>query len=263
MKPQLHIRCADRTIGTIASQQFGVVARRQLLQAGVSPQQIKARLRNGRLLQVHRGIYLVGHGARAARAHETAALLACGPKAVLSHRSAAALWDLLPYPPAAPVCITLPVERSARRAGIVIHRAALTRADVRRRHGLLVTSPPRTVLDLAGETKRSGRPGAALAPARLDELELLVAEAQFRRLAREHELREQLERNPNKPGTIALRAVLAIPGGPRRTRSPGERAMLRLLRERAITGYEVNVKIGGYEVDFLWRDLSFALEVDG
>jgi very-short-patch-repair endonuclease len=68
---------------------------------------------------------------------------------------------------------------------------------------------------------------------------------------------------PRKRGVRALRAVLDIHGGPRRTRSPAERALLRLLRERGIEGYETNATVAGYEVDFLWREAGLAVEVDG
>lgn len=234
----------------MAARQHGVVARRQLLEAGVSAQQIKVRLRGGRLHEVHRGVYLVGHVVPPPYAREQAALLACGPAAVLSHRSAAALWGLLSYPPTAPVRLTLPPGRSADRPGLAIHRLCLEGRDTRRRHGLPLTSPPRTILDLAAELARAA-------------LERLVAEAAYRRLAGEGELRDQLARNPRKHGAPALRAVLDLPGGPRRTRSPAERAMLRLLRRAGFNGYETNARIGGYEVDILWRDLQLAVEVDG
>jgi very-short-patch-repair endonuclease len=79
----------------------------------------------------------------------------------------------------------------------------------------------------------------------------------------EGEVRSQLERNPGKRGAARLRSVLDLPGGPQRTRSPGEVAMLKLLHNAGITGFKTNTKIHGYEVDFLWRDLGFAVEVDG
>lgn len=99
----------------------------------------------------------------------------------------------------------------------------------------------------------------------LDEraLEHLAAEARFRRLASESELRNQLDRNPGRRGTARLRRVLGLPGGSRRTRSPAERDLLRLLRKNGIEGYETNVRVAGYEVDFCWPDRRFVIEVDG
>ncbi len=113
-----------------------------------------------------------------------------------------------------------------------------------------LTSPPRTILDLAGELGS-------------EDLERLVAEANYRRLAAVRELRDQLERNPGKRGNATLRIVLDLPSGPRRTRSPAERRMLRLLRGAGVAGYELNRRIHGFEVDVLWRELNLAVEIDG
>ena len=250
MAPESVTRWADRFISRLAARQHGVVARSQLLAAGVTDEQIKVRLRNGRLHEVHRGVYLVGHSAPPPLASEQAALLACGEKAFLSHRSAANLWNLLPYPATAPVSVTVPLGRGAGRPRIRIYRAALPARDIRIRHRLALTSPPRTVLDLAYLLDEEG-------------LESVVAEAAYRRLASESELRAQVEGNQGKRGLAKLRRVLDLPGGPKRTRSPAERQMLRLLRSAGITGYEVNTRLHGYEVDLLWRHERLVVEIDG
>jgi very-short-patch-repair endonuclease len=243
-------RFADRVIARLASRQHGVVARWQLLAEGVTRDQIAHRLRNGRLHEIHRGVYLVGHTVPPPMAVEQAALLACGQQAVLSHRSAANLWSLLPYPASAPAWVTVPPERSADRPRIRIRRAVVPQADIRRRHGLLLTSPPRTILDLSILLDD-------------EELEHVAAEAAYRKLASETELLAQAEGNEGKKGVAKLRRVLDLPGGPRRTRSPAERKMLRLLRQAGMTGFETNARIHGYEVDLLWRDARLAAEVDG
>jgi very-short-patch-repair endonuclease len=243
-------RYADLVITRLASRQHGVVAREQLLAAGVSAHQVDWRIRARRLHPIHAGVYLVGHAVPTEHATAMAALLACGEEAVLSHRSAASLWRLLSYPATAPAWVTVPPERSAARPRIKISRANLDPRDIRHRHGMPLTSPPRTILDLSPSLDEY-------------ELEALVAEASYRNLASEPELRSQLKRNPRKRGVARLRSVLDLPGGPRRTRSPSEREMLRLLRRSGIDGYETNAKVHTYEVDFLWRDRSFAVEVDG
>ncbi len=250
MRTESTTRCPDLLIAAMAGRQHGVVARRDLLRAGVTSRQITWRLRGGRLHQIHRGVYLVGHVVATEHGRDMAALLACGARAVLSHRSAAALWGLLPYPASAPACVTLPIAGRVVRRGIDVHRAALSPRDVRRRKQLPLTSPPRTVLDLA----------AKLGP---EELERVVAEAGYRRLASEWELGAQIQRNRGKRGNVTLRRILDLAGGPRRTRSPAEREMLTLLRRSGIDGYETNARIRGFEVDALWRERSFAVELDG
>ena len=183
----------DRAIAAIAARQHGVVARWQLLAGGVTRHQIALRLRNGRLYEIHRGVYLVGHRIPPQLAVEQAALLACGEEAVLSDRSAANLWGLLPYPASAPAWVTVPSGRSVHRPRIKIRHGNLAPRDIRHRHGLRLTSPPRTILDLARLLSE-------------DQLESVVAEGQYRRLASEAELRAQLEGNEGGeawPGSVA------------------------------------------------------------
>lgn len=193
-----------------------------------------------RLHEIHRGIYLVGHGIPPPFAREQAALLACHPKAILSHHTAANLWTLHPYPATAPVWVTVPPGRNPDRARIKARRATIPPRDTRQRHGLKLTSPPRTILDLAAHF-----------PA--DDLERLVAEAHYRHLASEAELQDQLARNLGERGNAGLRRILGLPGAPQRTRSTAERTLLRLLREAAVTGYAFNQRAYGYELDVLWR----------
>lgn len=248
MDVEVRRRSPDGVIIALASRTHGVVSRAQILDAGISRMQIESRLRDGRLTALHRGVYLVGAVA-SEHAYAQAALLACKADAALSHRSAAAIWGLWPYPARAYPWVTIPREVDRKR--IVMKRAVLEPQDVRRRHGLRVVSPPRSVLDCAAVIDD------------LYELEALVAEAHFRRRAREPELRDQLERNAGRPGVCPLREVLEIDGGPQRTRSGGERWFLRLLRESGVQGFEVNATIFGWEVDFLWRELDFCVELDG
>jgi hypothetical protein len=164
MAAESFTRRADLLIAKLATCQHGVVARRQLLDAGVTRHQLNHRLRNGRLHEIHRGVYLVGHTVPTRYGRDAAALLACGPDAVLSHRSAAVLWGLLEQPAIARPCVTVPPGRVVVRPGINVHRAALDRRDLRRRQGLVLTSPPRTIFDLAAEQSHK-------------DLEWLVAEA--------------------------------------------------------------------------------------
>ena len=241
----------DRRIAALAAGQRGVVSRAQLEALGASRRQVGTRLANGRLHRVHRGVYLVGHTAAPHGAREVAALLALGPGAVISYRSAAALWDLLPYPATADVCVTIAQRRIRSRPGVTARVSGdLRGADVRVLGGIPVTSPARTVAGLAVELG-------------LDELEHLAAEAQRRSLARPSELIAELDRLTGRPGARALRTVLDRDGGPAFTRSEAERRLLRLVREAGLPTPLVNAKRHGYELDFLWPAERLVVEVDG
>jgi very-short-patch-repair endonuclease len=239
----------DWAIAKLATRQHGVVSRTQLLTAGVTRHEIEWRLATGRLHAVHRGVYRVGHRAPGARAPEMAAALACGAGAVVSHRSAAYLWQLLPYPANPPPVDIMVAGRRVRRPRIRIHRVhALDDRDTGLRDRVPITVPARTLLDLASDL-----------PIHL--LERTIAEAQVRRLVRKDDLVDQLARNPGRPGTPALRTLVGR--RPALTRSAAERRMLALVRAADLPTPLVNARIGRYEVDFLWRAERLAVEVDG
>jgi very-short-patch-repair endonuclease len=238
-------------IAELAARQRGVVSRAQLVAVGIRTDAIKLRVRAGRLHPLHRGIYLVGHSTPAHGARELAAVLACGPAAVVSHLSAANLWQLLPCPAKPrPVDVTVQSRQRARRAGIRIHCVeSLDRRDTKTLRGIPTTTPARTLLDLASQL-----------PPYL--LERTIAEAQVRRLVRERDLLDQLYRNQGRRGTRTLRRVLDVDGGPAFTRSKAERRLLKLVRAAHVPVPETNAQLSGYEVDFLWREHRLVVEFD-
>jgi very-short-patch-repair endonuclease len=242
---------ADRTIADLAKKQRGVVSRAQLLAVGVTSDSIKHRLRAGRLHRVHPGVYRAGHTAPIHGAREMAAVLACGNGAVVSHLSAAALLQLLPYPAKpGPVDITVAGRDPGSRRGIAVHRVTvLDERDVGSVRGVPVTTPARTILDLAAVLSSHS-------------LERALAEAQVRRLVRRPDLVDQLGRNRGRRGTRMLRRVLALEGGPAPTRSDAERRLLRLVRAAELPIPRVNSRLGRYEVDFLWPEQRLVVEVD-
>jgi hypothetical protein len=136
----------DAVLARLAAPQHGMVSRDQLLAAGFTAKAIAYRLKVGRLRRVHRGVYAVGHLPPSPHARAMAAVLACGPRAVLSHRSAAALWAITP-PWRGPVEVTARTDR--RRPGIDTHRSAtLKPQDTTLHYGIPVTTPQRTLDDL-------------------------------------------------------------------------------------------------------------------
>lgn len=239
----------ERAIAELASRQRGLATRKQLLRLGMTRDAIDNRVRSSLLHALHRGVYLVGHGHMAPGARELAATLACGPNAVVSHRSAAWLWRLLAEPDGEPEVIVF--GRDCRRAGIRTHLlASLPRRDVRRLGGIPVTSPPRTLLDLA-------------AVVALRDLERATAEAQVRGLTRPSELLSLLARAGRRPGVAALRSVIEADAGRALTRSELEERFLALIRRAGLPTPDVNARAGSLEVDFLWRDHRLIVEVDG
>lgn len=198
---------------------------------------------------MHRSIYIVGHLALAPLAKERAALLACGPPAVISHRSAAYLWGLVPEPPST-IDVTLVHRQLRPKRGVTLHVAAKLEArDVRAKSGIPLTSPARTIVDLAAETDDVG-------------LERLIAEARVRRLLRDGELEAAVARAGKRKGVAKLRSLLRTEAGHAMTRSEIERVTRRLLAAAGLTQPKVNQRVAGYEVDFLWPRERVILEVD-
>jgi very-short-patch-repair endonuclease len=202
------------------------------------------------LHRVHRGIYLVGHTAAPQRAREMAAVLVCGPGAVVSHRTAAGLWALLSPDEASAVDVTVVDSWGRDRPGVKVHRACrLERRDVRQLDGIPVTSPARTLLDLA----------VVVPP---DAFERALAEAEARRLVRERDLTDVLSRNRGRRGAGVLRAFFVGQEAVLQ-RSRAERRLLSLVRGAALPAPELNTRLGRFEVDFLWRAERLVVEVDG
>jgi very-short-patch-repair endonuclease len=231
----------------LAQQQHGVVTTRQLAELGLGRHGIAHRARTGWLRRLHRGVYLVGP-IEPPLTRIMAATLACGPGALLGHYPAAVLWDLLPGP-AQSSHVTV-VGRNARGpAGVTVHRTAyLHPEDATRHHGIPVTSPARTLLDLATQTAHR-------------DLARAVEEALVLKLVTPHSLDAQFARYPNHRGIAVMRR--ATPRSPRLTRSEAERRLLELIRAAGLPEPETNVRVAGYEVDFFWRDHALVVEVDG
>lgn len=242
----------DQRIAAIAGLQRGFVARWQLLAAGIQSGAVDRMLANGRLLQAHRGVYSVGHSTTQPLGRETAALLAVGPQAVLSHRSAAVAWGLAPTrPDSIPVEVLVPRRHVRRRHGIIAHRTTrLDANEVRIHQGLPVTSPARTCLDIAADVT-------------LRELERAVDEALVRRIVRLQQLRDAVDRDSGRRGGPILTALIDHRKTSTISRSQAEERMLGLIRAANFPQAEMNVRVNGYEVDFLWRPQRLIVEIDG
>ncbi|MGI8462561.1 MAG: DUF559 domain-containing protein [Solirubrobacterales bacterium] len=235
-------------VAGLAAAQCGVISRAQLLGLGATPRIVASWIAAGRLHPLHRGIYLVGHRAEHPRAREMAAVLACGEHAFVAGRSAGWLWRILEARPAVIEVILAHGDR--RRAGILIRRSTLTRRDKRHLGPVPLTSPARTLLDLA----------ATLEPA---SLERALSEATSRHLTTRPLIVATLKDHPNALGTRPLRALFELERGPALTRSEAEGKLLTLIRRADLPSPQTNARLGDYEVDFLWHEQRVIVEVDG
>ncbi len=204
----------ERTIVAL-SRPHGVVARGQLIAVGISRNVIDNRLRAGWLRPMHRGVYAVGP-IQSEHAPEAAAVLACGPEAVISHKSAAGVWQVVSRREAGPVEVTVSAHRCPSRRGILVHRStALPRDQVMKRRRIPVTTLARTLLDVA--TQLSAR-----------ELEQAVAQAERLYAGTQRRLVALLARYPTRPGSAKLRELLVGPAQPALVRSEAEERFLGL-----------------------------------
>lgn len=235
-------------VAEIAARQHGVISLAQLRTLGLTEKAIHGRVAGGRLHRIHRGVYAVGHAHLSMEGNCIAAVLAVGRgphgkggrvlprwRAAVSHRSAASLWGLLPVKSSPCDVIVLGGAGRARRSGIRIHRSrSLDPVEVTLRNGVPVTTPARTVADLrcAVAARFPGAPSAR-------ELRRAIRQAGVLGLSmRDEEIAD-------------------------RTRSDLEAAFLALCRRHRLPHPEVNVRVGSYLVDFLWRTDRLVVETDG
>ena len=239
---------ADRAIARIATSQNGAVTHAQLLQAGLQHSGIGRRSDRGLLHRIHRGIYVPGHEALAERARETAAILAAGENAVISHSSAANLWGLAVVEEAG-IHVTVIGRRRRSRPGLIVHYASsLEPCDIRRLHGLPTTAPARTLYDLAATGYR--------------DLERAFGDAHAQRLVTAREIEQLLQRTGSRRGSRPLRDLLSD-NTSGFTRSEAERLLRALLRCAKLPMPRFNARVAGYEVDAVWPDRRLIVEVDG
>ena len=233
----------------LARAQHGAVSREQLVGMGMHPQAVKRRIASGRLHPVRPGVYAVGRPELTRHGVWMAAVLSCGPGAALSHGSAAQLWELLPQNGGAPIHISLPGGVRRRQPGVATHRRNIGPTDLTRRHNIPVTSPTRTLIDLALIAPRS-------------RLEAAINEADKLGFVNPETLRKTLESLRGHPGVAALRTTLD-----RRTFTLAdtelERRFARIARRAGLPPPLTQRRVNGFRVDFYWPDLGLVVETDG
>lgn len=245
-----------RAIAELAERQHGVIVASQLYSLGFSEDQVRTRAQNGWLHRLHRGVYAVGHRRLAREGRWMAAALACGPGAVLSHQAAGELWKLRrsrEAAPSEPIDVTIPSGRGVRkRRGLIVHRIpSLRRDETTSRIGIPVTTPARTLLDLA-----------TFLPSR--QLERAADEAERLRLCGISDLAAVAEAHAGRAGAGALSRLLREHAvGATATRNDFEERFLALCRRHRLPQPGVNVPLLDYVVDFLWPEARLVIEVDG
>jgi very-short-patch-repair endonuclease len=232
----------------LARRQHWVVARLQLVALGFSRSWIAHRIAAGRLHRLRQGVYAVGRPHVTPYGRWMAAVLACGPEAVLSHGSAAALWGI--RPDVSRFEVSVAAEAKRRPNGITVHRRPALRPDgVTSSRGIPVTSPIRTLIDVAGRLDR-------------EPLEAAINEADKLDLCDPEALRSALDEATGQPGVRALRTVLDRHTFTL-TDSELERRFLRIVRDLGLPKPQTAVWVNGFKVDFHWPDLGLVVETDG
>lgn len=222
-----------------------MITRLQLLALGLTSEAVKARLANGRLHRVWAGVYAVDRAELSREGLFMAAVLACGPAAVLSHMSAAILWGICRVP-VRMIEISVPLERTPRRKGIGVHRRRAVQTTRHKR--IPVTTPTQTLLDIVGSLNA-------------EQYERAVNEAVNRDLVDPEELRTHLDTLGPQPGVARLRALLDRDTYVC-TDTELEQRFVPIARRAGLPKPDTQVHLGGGRVDFLFRDLNLVVEAN-
>jgi very-short-patch-repair endonuclease len=233
-------------IWKLARDQHGVIARRQLLELGFGSDAVEHRIAKGRLHRLWRGVYAVGRPEVSQKGRWMAAVLSCGPQALLSHGSAAVLWGLVQATEG--IDVVVPEGAYRHQPGIRVHRRSGLGAEHRREVARIpLTDPVSTLVDLAscGPDWR---------------LERAINEADRLDLVDPETLRATIDLLPARPGFARLRRLL---GGRPLTDTGLERRFLAIARLAGMPPPETQAWVNGYRVDFYWPHLGLVVEADG
>jgi len=231
-------------IAEVARSNYGNVTRAQLLEL-LSHAAIVNRVAVGRLHRVYRGVYAVGRAPVAPLERASAAVLACGPGAVLSHGSAMTLWGFWKRWDE-PFEVTVVGDR--RTTGIVVHRSTtLARRDLTKHLGINLTSPARTIFDTAP---------------RLDDraLKRTVNSALNSPWLAESHLAELVTRQPGRRQACRIAPLIGLAGTP--TRSDWAAAFPAFCKQHGLPVPVMGARVNGYIVDALFTREKVIVELD-
>ncbi len=235
----------DRAIAAVAEKQWGNITRRQLHELGLSNSAIANRVAVGRLYRVFRGVYSVGHPPTTPHQRASAAVLACGPGAALSHSSAMTLWGYWRQWDK-PFEVTVVGDR--RTKGIRVHRSTtLRRRDVTIQLGIRVTTPARTLIDMSPRLKDRAFKRA-------------VNNALHSLWLTEDQLAETLGWHPNLAATKRIAKLIGQEGTP--TRSGWEDDFPKFCADHGLPAPVMGLPFHGYILDAVFVSERVIVELD-
>jgi very-short-patch-repair endonuclease len=237
-------------VAALAARQHGVVSYTQLIELGFSAGAIAYQVGIGRLHRVFRGVYAVGHAVLPRYGRTRAAVLAYEPQSLLSYRSATELWGLIRTSRFV-VDITVVGRHGGAQRGVKVHFArSVHREDVAVKHGIPVTSVPRTLLDFAEVASRRELERAWDTAERLELFDLGA-------------LSRLLTRSSGRRGLKPLTELIAEARMPEPTRSELEDVLRDVCRTHGIPIPAFNTSVAGEDVDAYWPHHGLVVELDG
>lgn len=240
----------EEAIFGLAERQRGLVTSAQLVSLGVGRRTLERWAASGRLRRVHRGVYAVGPQPLTRHGRWLAAILARGPGAVLSHRSAASLWGLTGDHHVVDVTASHGRHGKGSRSGIRLHRGKLARDEWMHREGIPVTTVARTLFDLAESVETP-------------QLKSTWEEADRLNLLRLGQIARIYERCGRSRARARIRPLLTAERlYDERRRSPLEDRFATFVRAHHLPPPQTNVLVDGDEVDALWPAARLIVELD-
>jgi very-short-patch-repair endonuclease len=240
----------DDALRRLAARQHGAFSRRQALALGHTPTQITKRVARGSWIVLRPGVYAIAGTPATWERKAMSAVLQCGDRTVLSHLAAASVLSLIATKPDV-IDVTVHLDaHHTRGRGVRVHRTnLLERTDRRSVNGIPITSPNRTLVDLAG-----------VIPKRT--LEAILDDALRRGLTRVSALARFLDRCGRKRGAAELRRLLRdrMDG---HTHSELEREFRRIVKAHRLPDPGRQRIVGPFRIDFAYLDDRVLIELDG
>lgn len=228
-----------------------MVAHDQLVAAGLGDGSIQNWVKRARLIQKHRGVYLLAHTAAGRYADEMAAVLACRPRSMIDGHTAAYMWGYRPKPKDGIVHVAVIARKARNRTGVRVHRVnRLMKTDLRRINKVPIVSPAFALLEIAPDLSDY-------------ELELALHEAIALQRLTIADVKAVLRRYPRRAGCARLRALVEQ-GDPEAVRdSEAARILHRHLRRGGMPEPRIDHRIGRWKPDLFWEEAMLAVEIDG